>query len=89
MLKSYSVLTQVPLTLDPTRTHAGVSNLFAAAVISRSFCSLLLNDPDRALQEGYMGQSFGLSTEDAALIVSIRAQTLPDLARQVVQTLGK
>lgn len=89
MLRSYSILTQVPLTLDPTRTHAGISNVFAAAVVSRSFCSLLLNSPDQALKQGYMGQSFGLNAEDAALIVSIRAQTLPDLARQVVQTLGK
>ena len=89
MLKSYSVLTQVPLTLDPTRTHAGISNVFAAAVVSRSFCSMLLSNPDQALRQGYMGQGFGLSPEDSALIVSIRAQTLPDLARQVVQTLGK
>jgi hypothetical protein len=89
MLKSYSVLTQVPLTLDPTRTHAGISSVFAAAVVSKNFCNMLLSNPDQALKQGYMGQTFGLSPEDSALIVSIRAQSLPDLARQVVQTLGK
>jgi hypothetical protein len=89
MLKSHSVLTQLPLTLDPTRTHAGISNVFAAAVVSRSFCSMLLNAPDQALKLGYMGQGFDLSPEDSALIASIQAKSLPDLARQVVQTLGK
>jgi hypothetical protein len=89
MLKSHAVLTQVPLTLDPTSDRAGISNVFAAAVVSRSFCKMLLSDPDQALKEGYMGQKFGLSPEDSALIVSIRAASLPDLARQVVQTLGR
>ena len=89
MLKSHAVLTQAPLTLDPTSTHAGLSNVFAAAVVSRSFCTMLLQSPDQALKEGYMGQAFALSPEDAALIVSIRAASLPDLARQVVQTLGR
>lgn len=89
MLKSHAVLTQVPLTLDPTSTHSGISNVFAAAVVSRSFCSTLLSNPEQALKQGYMGQSFGLSPEDSALIVSIRAQSLPDLAQQVVHTLGK
>ena len=88
MLRANAVLTQVPLTLDPTSSHAGISNVFAAAVVSRGFCSMLLSSPDQALKQGYMGQSFGLSPEDSALIVSIRAQSLSDLARQVVQTLG-
>jgi hypothetical protein len=34
-----------------------------------------------------MGKSFALSAEDAALLVSITAVSLPDLARQVVNTL--
>jgi hypothetical protein len=88
MLKSHEVITQGPLTLDPTSAHAGISNVFAAAVVSRSFCKMLLSDPDLALRQGYMGQNFGLSPQDSALIVSIRAASLPDLARQVVQTLG-
>ena len=89
MLNSHSVLTQVPLTLDPTSTHAGISSVFAAAVVSRSFLQMLLNNPEQALRQGYMGRRFALSPEDAALIVSISAQSLPDLAQQVVQTLSK
>jgi len=88
MLRSNSLVTQAPLTLDPTCTHAGINNVFAAAVVSRNFCRALLNNPEQALSQGYMGKGFSLSPEDSALIVSIRAQSLPDLARQVVQTLG-
>lgn len=89
MLKSPSLVAQLPLTLDPTRTHAGISTVLAAAVVSRSFCQALLSNPEQALNQGYMGKGFDLSPEDSALIVSIRAQSLPDLAQQVVQTLGR
>jgi hypothetical protein len=35
-----------------------------------------------------MGKSFNLSAEDTALIVSLNAGSLPDLAQQVMRTLG-
>jgi len=73
--------------MDPAKTHAGISSVFAAAVVSRSFCQMLLSNPAQALRDGYMGRSFALGAEDAALLVSINAQSLPDLARQVVNTL--
>jgi hypothetical protein len=88
MLVSTRTLTKVPLALNPVSMHAGVSSLFAAAVVSRSFCNLLLADPEAALKQGYNGTSFGLNADDAALIVSLNAKSLPDLAQQVVQTLG-
>jgi len=88
MLTSSSLVTKVPLALDPASTHAGISSVFAAAVVSRSFCQMLLQDPQRALQQGYMGQSFSVSPQDAALIISINAQSLPDLAQKVVSTLN-
>lgn len=80
--------TEMPLRLKPGSDHPGVSALFAAAVVSRSFCSLLLKDPEQALKQGYMGRRFGLSAEDAGLIISLNAGSLGDLAKQVVQTLG-
>lgn len=88
MLTSTALKHSAPLTIDPANVHAGLSTLFAAAVVSRSFCQLLLSDPEQALRRGYMGKDFALSPEDASLIVSINAQSLPDLARQVVQTLS-
>lgn len=79
--------TRLPLKMNPATAHAGLSSLFAAAVISRSFRELLLTDPEQALRLGYLGQGFGLSPEDASLIISLNAKTLADLAKQVVQTL--
>jgi hypothetical protein len=78
----------MPLTMNPASSHAGLSGVFSAAVVSRSFCQMLLSDPQRALKQGYMGKSFNLSAEDTALIVSLNAGSLPDLAQQVMRTLG-
>lgn len=50
---------------------------------------MLLRDPESALQRGYLGRDFALSREETLLIVSINAKSLTDLAKQVVQTLGK
>ncbi len=80
--------TKMPLKIDPQDKHSGLSGLFAAAVVSQSFREKLLKDPEAALKQGYLGKDFGLSQADAALIVSLNAKSLPDLAKQVVQTLG-
>jgi len=66
---------------------SGLSQVFAAAVVNRQFCDMLLRDPSIALQKGYLGQPFSLSKEEKDLIVSIRANSLADLARQVNRTL--
>ena len=89
MLTSTALKETAPLTMNPAIVHAGLSSLFAAAVVSRSFCQMLLTDPEQAIKHGYMGKGFALSPEDAALIVSINAQSLPDLAQKVVHTLSK
>ena len=88
MLTPTELQARTTLTMKPASAHAGLSSLFAAAVVSRSFCQALLSDPEQALRQGYMGKGFALSPEDAALIVSINARSLPELAQQVVQTLG-
>lgn len=89
MLTSSATLTNVALTLNPREQHAGLNSVFTAAVVSQSFCKMLLEAPQRALSQGYMGKPFALSAEDAALIISLNARSLPDLAQQVVQTLGQ
>ena len=80
--------TKMPLKINPEERHSGLSGLFAAAVVSKSFCETLLRDPEEALKQGYLGIDFGLSPADASLIVSLNAKALADLAKQVVQTLG-
>jgi hypothetical protein len=68
---------------------SGLSQVFAAAVVNRQFCDMLLQDPSIAIQRGYLGESFSLSTEEKELITSIRASSLSDLANQVHRTLAK
>lgn len=66
----------------------GLNKLFAAAIVNNQFCQMLLNQPELALQQGYFGDTFDLSLEEQALIVSIRAKSLPELAQQVTKALN-
>ena len=88
MITSRTFTTKVPLKMDPKEQHAGISSLFTAAVVSKGFCEMLLNDPEEALKQGYLGKGFDLSQADASLIVSLNAKSLSDLAKQVVRTMG-
>lgn len=65
----------------------GLSRMFAAAVVNRQFCEMLLNDPEEALRKGYLGETFTLTQDECDLIVSIQARSLADLARQVNRSL--
>ncbi len=87
MITPRTFTAKMPLKMDPEDTHSGLSSLFAAATVSRSFREKLLSDPEEALRLGYLGKDFGLSQADASLIVSLNAKSLSDLAKQVVQTL--
>ena len=79
----------LPLRVAETpRNLAGLSKLFEAAVVNRQFCQLLLSQPETALRQGYLGNSFDLTLEEQSLIISIQANSLPDLARQVTTALG-
>ena len=77
---------QKTLTINPasrSNNSSGISRVFAAAVINQQFRDMLLKNPDMALQNGYFGETFSLSKEEQDLIVSIRANSLSDLAKQV------
>lgn len=71
----------------PSRS-AGLNRVFAAAVVNRQFCNMLLANPREALKHGYLGEVFTLTPEESDLIASIRAESLSDLARQVYLTQG-
>lgn len=66
----------------------GLNRVFAAAVVNRQFCEMLLKNPREALKKGYLGETFTLTAEEISLIASIRADTLSDLARQVYAFAG-
>ena len=63
-----------------------VSRLLSAAVINPGFCELLLDNPELALNSGFQGEEFLFSEEERNLILSIRADSLAELADQFAQT---
>jgi len=86
-----SLTYQNTLTMNLTsrsNNSSSISRVFAAAVVNQQFRDMLLQDPNTALQNGYLGETFSLSKEERDLIVSIRANSLSDLAKQVTRSLG-
>jgi hypothetical protein len=71
----------------PRPNYDNINRLLAAAVVSRQFCNILLNDPVRAIQEGFAGEQFNLSTDEYELIVVIRSSSLTDFAEQLCKAL--
>ena len=63
-----------------------LSRLMAAAVINPKFCDLLLKDPDTAIKGGFQGEDFSFSDGERDLILSIRTNSLSDLAGQLSRT---
>jgi hypothetical protein len=66
-----------------------LSRLLAAAVINPGFCRLLLEDPEKALMNGFQGEDFLFSEEECSLILSIRADSLAELAGQLARTFNE
>ncbi len=64
-----------------------LSRLMAAAVINQEFCQLLLQDPGLALCNGFQGETFLFTKEERDLILSIRADSLPELADQLIRSM--
>lgn len=76
--------------LATSHVHAseGLIRVFSAAVVNRQFQDMLLQDPAIALARGYLGEKFILTKEEHDLVLSIRAKSLPDLAKQVNRSLS-
>jgi hypothetical protein len=73
----------------PSGGHLELSRLMAAATVNPVFARLLLDDPEAALKQGYQDETFFLSEEERALISSIRADSLAQLAQILVRTLDE
>ncbi|MGB2955877.1 MAG: hypothetical protein WBB64_07900 [Anaerolineales bacterium] len=69
-----------PKTLNPS---GGISRLLAAAVINQGFRNLLLTHPAQALAQGYCGEKFALDHNEEKLVLSLQANDLTELARQI------
>lgn len=61
-----------------------VGRLLSAALVSPHFQHMVLQQPERALAEGYLGQHFDLDAGDSAIVCSGRASTLQELAIALV-----
>jgi hypothetical protein len=66
-----------------------LSRLMAAAVVNQQFCNLLLDNPEQALDNGYQGERFIFTKQERDLILSIRADSLADLADKLARTLNE
>lgn len=69
--------------LQTPSIHNGLGHVFAAAVVSRQFREILLEDPETALQRGYLGEQFELSHEERERLTSVRAHSLADLVKTI------
>jgi hypothetical protein len=50
--------------VDIQTKDTGINAVLAAAVVNHEFCQLLLDQPEVALQQGYLGDSFDLTSEE-------------------------
>jgi hypothetical protein len=88
MITYQTFRTTRPITLTSRpKNSSQLNRVFAAAIINQQFCEMLLQNPHQALQNGYLGETFSLSKEERDLIISTRAETLSDLAKQVNRVL--
>jgi hypothetical protein len=89
MIAPSTYKTTLSVNLVPRQNvSTGLSRIFSAAVVNKQFCSMLLEDPTKALKNGYLGETFPLSKEEHDLIISIRAHSLSDLAKQINRSLS-
>jgi len=77
-----------PAIYDPDAgVKAEFSRLIHAALISRSFCQRLLDNPLQAIESGYYGECFSFSPELKERIQLIRADTLESFSLQLTRSL--
>jgi hypothetical protein len=70
-----------------TTERSGLHRLFSAAIVNRRFREKLLNEPEKAVAGGYLGQTFALSDQEKKIISNVRARDLTDFAQKVNQAL--
>ena len=66
--------------------QSGLGYLFAAAVVNPQFRQTLLENPETALKNGYLGEVFDLSLEEQERVTSASAGSLADLAKAMTNS---
>lgn len=73
----------IDLPVPPPPSNMELDGLFTAATVSKEFRQKLLSNAAQALADGYSNQRFRLNPIERALVLSIRAETIEDFARQL------
>jgi len=60
-----------------------INRMLTAAVINSQFRYLLLKDPQKAIKNGYCGETFNFNPEEIRLILSIHTNDLQSFAGQI------
>ena len=81
------MLKQFNTTTSPKRqlSSSEYSRILSAAVINSHFRQMLLNDPVKAISNGYSGEQFNINNEEKVRLSVIRATSLADFATQLSQ----
>ena len=81
------MLKQFNTTTSPKRQLANseYSRILSAAVINSHFRQMLLNDPVKAISNGYSGEQFDINSEEKVRLSVIRTTSLADFAAQLSQ----
>ncbi len=61
------------------------SRILSAAVINSHFRQMLLNDPVKAISNGYSGEQFDINSDEKVRLSTIKATSLSDFAAQLSQ----
>jgi hypothetical protein len=64
--------------------HHEVSRIMTAAVVNQHFRQDLLNNPRRAIENGYGDENFILEEEHTECLEKIKAKSLEEFATQVI-----
>jgi hypothetical protein len=89
MLTTQDLRCSVSMQVSPSpEDHPELSRLLAAAVVNPSFCNNLLVDPQTAIESGCHGETFNLSDAERYSLLSIRADSLAELAQNIIQAFG-
>ncbi len=84
MLLTDAPVNQISGQLDYPSSNDEMNRLLCAAVVSKKFRNVLINNAELAVASGYQGESFNLSAEDQSWLFSIRPANLVDLAANIV-----
>ena len=81
------MLKQFNTTTSPKRqlSSSEYSRILSAAVINSHFRHMLLNDPVKAISNGYSGEQFNINNEEKVRLSVIQATSLADFAAQLSQ----